>query len=96
MSNRKKYIHGSIRRYYQEDVYFGNKRVRFRSHAILRAIQRQIAFPQQVLWVIETGRVVRFGKHGIKFIKRSSKGDIVCVGEELGDRIIIKTVERGN
>ena len=39
----------------------------------------------------------RFGKNGVKFIgKRSKKGSVICIGEDLGYAIIIKTIERGN
>ena len=55
-----------------------------------------IAFPDQVYEVLQTGRVKRFGKHGIKFIKRGEEGSIICIGEDLGYCIIIKTIERGN
>ena len=46
--------------------------------------------------VLKTGRVERYGKSGIKFISRSKEGSIICVGEDLGNAIIIKTIERGN
>ena len=39
----------------------------------------------------------KFGEHGIKFISRSKKGgSIICIGEDVGHAIIIKTIERGN
>ena len=67
------------------------------THAIIRAREREISYPDQIYRVIKTGKVERFGKNGIKFIgKRSKKGCIICVGEDLGENIIIKTVERGN
>ena len=52
--------------------------------------------PSQIKYTIKTGKVVRIGKNGIKFISRSKKGSIICVGEDLGQTIIIKTIERGN
>ena len=61
-----------------------------------RAREREIAFPDHVYGVIRTGKVRRFGKNGIKFVSKSKKGAIICIGEDLGYAIIIKTIERGN
>lgn len=79
-----------------DDIYFDGKQVVIKVHAIKRARQREIAFPDQVYNAIQTGKVKRFGKNMIKFIKKSKEGSIICVGEDLGYCIIIKTVERGN
>lgn len=80
-----------------KEVYFQGKPVIIMVHAIKRARQREIAYPGHVFSVIKTGKVIRFGKHGIKFIGRSKKGgSVICVGEDIGHVIIIKTIERGN
>ncbi len=79
-----------------DDIYFEGKLVVIKVHAIKRAREREVAFPDQVYDVLQTGKVKRFGKHGIKFVKRSKEGSIICVGEDLGYCIIIKTIERGN
>jgi len=65
-------------------------------HAVKRAREREIAYSDQVLDVLRTGKVKRFGKTGIKWIKKSKNGSIICVGEDLKHAIIIKTIERGN
>ena len=78
------------------DIYFQGKPIIIKVHAIKRARQREIAIPDQVYNVLQTGKVKRFGKRGIKFIKRSKEGSIIRVGEDLGYCIIIKTIERGN
>ncbi len=78
------------------DIYFQGKAVIIKVHAIKRAREREIAFPDQVYDVLQTGKVRRFGKRGIKFVKRSKEGSIICVGEDLGHCVIIKTTERGN
>ena len=78
------------------DIYFQGKQIIVKVHAIKRAREREIAFPDQVYDVLQTGKVKRYGKHGIKFVKRSKEGSIICVGEDLGYCIIIKTIERGN
>ncbi|MBI1970174.1 hypothetical protein HYS47_00350 [Candidatus Woesearchaeota archaeon] len=79
-----------------DELYFEGKPIVIKVHAIKRARDHEIAFPDQVYTTIRTGKVVRFGKNYIKFIKRSKVGSIICIAEDLGEVIIIKTVERGN
>ena len=79
-----------------KELYFQGKQIFIRSHAIKRARERHIAYPDHVYAVLKTGKVKRFGKHGIKFIRRSKKGSVICLGEDIGSVIIIKTIERGN
>lgn len=55
-----------------------------------------IAFPEHVHAVLRTGKMIRFGKNGIKFVKKSSHGSIICIGVDTGNVIVIKTIERGN
>ena len=78
------------------DIYFQRKLIIIKVHAIKRARQRDIAYPDQVYNVLQTGKVKRFGKNMIKFVKKGKKGSIICIGEDLGYAIIIKTIERGN
>lgn len=52
-----------------------------------------IAYPDQVYAVLRSGRVEKFGKNGIKFIQRGKRGSVICVGEDIGQYIIIKIVE---
>ena len=61
------------------DIYFQGKPIVIKVHAIKRARQRDIAFPDQVYGVLQTGKVKRYGKHGIKFVKRGKEGSIICV-----------------
>lgn len=79
-----------------DDLYFDGKPIIIKVHAVKRARQRNIAFPDHVYTVLKTGKVCRFGKNGIKFVSKSKKGSVICVGEDLGHVIIIKTIERGN
>ena len=78
------------------DIYYEGKQIIVKVHAIKRAREREIAYPEQVYDVLLSGKMRRFGKHGIKWIKRSKEGSIICVGEEIGMTIIVKTIERGN
>ena len=79
-----------------DDLYFQNKQILIKTHAIKRAIEKGIAYPDQVYQILKQGKVKKFGKNRLKFIKKSEKGSIVCIGEDLGYIIIIKTIERGN
>ncbi len=79
-----------------DDLYFEGKPVIIKVHAVKRARQREIAFPDHVYHALQTGKVKRFGKNFLKFTKRGKEGSIICVGEDLGHCIIIKTIERGN
>jgi len=76
--------------------HWNGKIVLITDHAIIRAKQREISFPDQVYNAIQTGMMVKFGKHGVKFIKRLKEGSIICIGEIISHRLVIKTVERGN
>ena len=78
------------------EIYFQGKQIFIKTHAIKRAREREIAYPDHVYKVLKTGKVERFGKNGIRFISKSKRGSVICVGEDLGQIIIIKTIERGN
>ncbi len=80
----------------KKEVYFSNKPIVIMVHAIKRAREREIAYPYHVYRVLKTGNVSRFGKKGIKFVSKTKKGSIICIGEDIGHAIIIKTIERGN
>ncbi len=82
--------------YTSRHLYLHNRYVWFSTHAIKQARVRKIAFPDHVYAVLKTGKIIRFGKNNIKFVKRSSHGSIICVGFDTGSMIIIKTIERGN
>ena len=81
---------------YNSEIIVHEKPVILSVHAIKNARLRNIAFPDQVYNVLLTGKVERFAKHGIRIIGRSKHGRILCVGEDVGYAIIIKTIERGN
>lgn len=79
-----------------KEVYFEGKPIIIKVHTIKRAREREIAYPDHVFTILKTGKVKRFGKHGIKFTSKTKKGSVICVGEDIGHVIIIKTIERGN
>lgn len=77
-------------------LFFQQKPVWIKSHVIQRARERDIIYPDMVYAAILGGKVERFGKNYLKFIKRYKQGSLICIGEDLGQAIIIKTVEWGN
>ncbi len=74
---------------------FQGKEVIVSRHAIERANSRRIVYPDQILQVIQCGKLEKFGKRLMKFTKRSKKGSIICICEEVENNIVVKTVERG-
>jgi hypothetical protein len=76
--------------------FFNNREVVMTAHALKQAIEREIAYPDSIIGVIMTGKMARFGKNLVRFVKKTKKGSLICVGEELCNRITIRTVERGN
>ena len=94
---KEKFIYKDIHGYTCEgDVFFDGKPVIITVHAVKRALERGVAFPDQVYAALRCGKAKRFGKNMVKFILRAKKGSVICVGEDIGYAILIKTVERGN
>lgn len=69
--------------------------VEIKRHVFQRAMERGI-HPDMIEGTLLKGKVKRFGKHGIKFIGKGSKRTIICVGELVGNRLKIITIEEGN
>lgn len=66
-----------------------------KKHIFERALQRGI-HPDMIEDTLLKGKMKRFGKHGIKFISKGSKRTIICVGELVGNKLKIITIEEGN
>ena len=64
-------------------------------HAFERAMQRGI-HPDMIEDTVLKGKIKRFGKHGVKFISKGSKRTIICVGEIVGNKLKIITIEEGH
>ena len=77
------------------DIYFQEKKVWLSTHAIKRARVREI-YPDMIYATIKGGKIKRFGKNMLKFMKRYKRGTVICVGEVVGQSIVIKTIEWGN
>lgn len=64
-----------------------------RYHALLRAFQKGISW-DMVEATIKGGRIERFGKNRVKFVRRYWGREVVCVDERVGyNTIKIVTVE---
>ena len=95
--HKESFIYKDIHRYTcEEDIFFDEKPIVITVHAIKRALERSVAFPDQVYATLRKGKAKRFGKNNVKFTLRTKSGTIICVGEDVGYAILIKTVERGN
>ena len=64
-------------------------------HVFERAMERGI-HPDMIEDTLLKGKLKRFGKHGVKFIRKGSKRTIICVGERIGSKLKIITIEEGN
>ena len=64
-------------------------------HVFERAMLRGI-HPDMIEDTILKGKIKRFGKHGIKFVSKGSKRTIICIGELIGYKLKIITIEEGN
>ena len=64
-------------------------------HAFIRANQRGIS-PDLFESTIKGGKILRFGKNHLKFIKKYRKFTVVCVAEVRGEIIKILTIEVKN
>jgi hypothetical protein len=77
-------------------LFIHNRDVWFSTHAIKQAVAKKIDYPDRVFSAVCSGKMRRFGKNHVKFIKKSEKGSIICVGIDTGQAIVIKTIEKGN
>ena len=69
--------------------------VEIKHHAFFQAMKRGIN-PDLIEDVLKRGRIERYGKHGVKFVNKGSKKTIICVGQIIGSKIKIFTIEEGN
>lgn len=66
-----------------------------KNHVFIQAIKRGMD-PDFIEDILLNGKIERYGKHGIKFIGKGSKKTIICVGQMIGMKIKIFTIEEGN
>ena len=87
---KRKRIYTSI----SEDILLLGKPVLITKHAVVQAYARDIAFPDQIYGTILTGKAERFGKKYVRVTKKTKNKTIICIGEDVGEYIILKTVTR--
>ena len=69
--------------------------VEIKHHVFVQALKRGI-HPDLIEDTLIKGKLKRFGKHGVRFVSKGSKRTIICVGEVIGGKLKIFTVEEGN
>lgn len=69
--------------------------IEIRRHVFIQALERGIP-PEFIEDTLKNGTIKKYGKHGVKFIKKGSKRTIICVGQIIGTKIKIFTIEEGN
>ncbi|HLD43308.1 MAG TPA: hypothetical protein VJB08_04980 [Candidatus Nanoarchaeia archaeon] len=66
--------------------------VEIKRHAFIRAMERDVT-PDMIEATLKGGKVERFGKHNVRFIKDCKRFTVICVGQMIGARIKIFTIE---
>ncbi len=61
-------------------------------HAFIRAMQRSVT-PDMIEATLKGGKIERFGKHNVRFVKDYKRFEVVCVGQMIGTTIKIFTIE---
>ena len=61
-------------------------------HAFIRAMERNVT-PDMIEATLKGGKIERFGKHNIRFIKEYRKFTVICVGQAIGTKVKIFTIE---
>lgn len=61
-------------------------------HAFMRAVQRGVT-PDMIEATLKGGKIERFGKHNLRFVKEYKRFAVICVGQMIGTTIKIFTVE---
>lgn len=72
-----------------------NYEIEIKRHAFIQALKRGI-HPDIIEFVLRNGKVKQYGKHGVKFVNKGRKRTIICVGQIVGMKIRIFTIEEGN
>ncbi len=66
--------------------------IEVKRHAFIRAMQRGVT-PDMIEATLKGGRIERFGKNNIKFIKEYKRFTVICVDQIIGTKIKIVTIE---
>ena len=71
-----------------------NYDVQIKRHVFVQAMARGIHL-DVIEDTLQKGKVERYGKHGVKFVSKGAKRTVICVGQIVGTRITIFTIEKG-
>jgi len=87
--------HLNIKRYQKilNNIILKQFTIEIKNHAFIKAIQRNID-PDVIEAIIYCGKIKKFGKNYIKFIKKYKKFDVICVAQIQGQTIKILTIEK--
>lgn len=66
--------------------------IEIKRHAFIRAMERNVT-PDMIEATLKGGKIERFGKHNIRFIKDYKRFTVICVGQMICTRIKIFTIE---
>jgi hypothetical protein len=66
--------------------------IEIKRHAFIRAMTRGV-HPDMIEATIKGGKIKKYGKNNIKFIKKYKRFTVICVDEIAGDKIKIVTIE---
>ena len=61
-------------------------------HAFIRAMQRNVT-PDMIEATLKGGKIEKFGKNNVRFIKDYKRFIVICVGEMIGTKVKIFTIE---
>jgi len=61
-------------------------------HAFIRAMQRKVT-PDMIEATLKGGKIERFGKNNLRFVKDYKNFKVICIGEMIGTKIKIITIE---
>ena len=61
-------------------------------HAFIRAMQRKVT-PDMIEATLKGGKIEKFGKNNIRFIKDYKRFTVICVGEMISTKVKIFTIE---
>ncbi len=63
-----------------------------RRHAFIRAVQRGVT-PDMIEAALKGGKIERFGKNNLRFVKEYKRFTVICVDQIIGTKIKIVTIE---
>lgn len=61
-------------------------------HAFIRVMERNVT-PDMIEATLKGGKIERFGKNNVRFIKDYKRFTVICVGEMIGTNVKIFTIE---